>query len=65
MSFQEKYVETEDEVKGVEILKERDSILSSQFATSSSLKVINKSKWTIVNRFRLFLKVLSVADIAT
>ena len=51
--------------KGGELLREKDSMLSSNFAIAERMKVITKGEWSSANRCRLFLQVLTVADIST
>ena len=47
------------------LLRERDRMLANKFELSYNLKMIGKTDWQAANRCRIYLKVLSVADIAT
>ena len=58
-------IEIKDDIEGGALLQERDTMLAEKFELSYNLKMIGKTDWQAANRCRIYLKVLSVADIAT
>ena len=54
----------DDVVQGGELMRNRDITLSSRFVEAAKVKIITKSEWKIANRCRVYLKYISVADIA-
>ena len=62
---QDECIDIYDEVEGGGLLREKDSMLSSNFANAERMEVITKGEWSSANRCRLFLQVLTVADIST
>ena len=57
-------IEINDKVGEEDILRERDTMLTDKFATSFKLGLLNKRDWKAANKCRLYLKVLTIADIA-
>ena len=47
------------------ILRQGDKILNVVFVKGFNKKMVSNGEWQAVNRRRLYLKVLTVADIAT
>ena len=45
-------------------MRERDAMPSVKFATSFKIGLLDKRDWRAENRCRMFLKVLSIVDIA-
>ena len=61
----ENSIKVGDVVKGRELIREIDSMLSDKFTITVRLKIIDKGDWDVSNRCTLSLKVLLAADIET
>lgn len=63
--IQDESIEITGEIKGEELLREKDSMFATNFARSNRVKLITKGEQISANRYRLFLQVISVTDITT
>ena len=55
----------EDSTDEFELVREGDSLLTEHFASACRQGKITKSEWKRANRCRIYLKVMTVGDIAT
>ena len=58
-------IEIEDDVEDFKFTRENDSTLSSNFAAAYNGGSITRAEWVKANKCRKYLKVLTVADIAS
>ena len=58
-------IQVEDKLHDFQFVREDDSTLNEWFAAAFQLGKITKSEWSKANKCRLYLKVLTVGDIAS
>ena len=58
-------IQIDDNIKDFPMVREGDSTLSEHFATAYINRKITKAEWGKANRCRVYLKVLTVGDIAS
>ena len=60
---QKYFIEIDDAIEGVKLLKTEDRLLLEYFATTTKLKLVYIEEWRVANIYRLYLNIFTVTNI--